>query len=347
MKINQVFTYDEGPFYDPGEVVGIMGVKNRMVEEMVLKVTQYEKRRLFSLDTIREKRLEDDEFVKLLENSMETMAMSLVDQYLSWQAKDKRKIQSLTIINSQGIPTPKVVECIKRRLDLDSVPVYLMTGMNCPSTFLAVQHLHRLRQKNPVLEDECDLVFSIEVPSTTLRRNRSVMPLEHTLYDFVVSDGAGLMVLGAEEGCEGLNIMGHRNFFLPRIQYTLNSRAIGNQVGHGISPELRDDLENVIKPFTRSALQDLNLSAAQIGHWICHPGGVQIVDCVCSALDLEKQAMNHARQTVRSQGNTMSSLILYVLKRYFRSNEIKRDDFCFLIGFGPGIEIQTLTTQYS
>lgn len=346
MKINQIFTYDEGPFYDPKEVVDILGVDNQMIEEMVLKVTQYEKRRLLSLDTLQDTPLTDAEFIQRLEAGMGTMARSLIDQYRSWQASTKQKIQSLTIINSQGIPTPEFIESIKQRLELGAVPVYHLTGMNCPSTFIATQHLNQLRKTDPLRKDECDLVLAIEVPSSTLRRNRDLLPLEHTLYDFVVSDGAALMVLGADEGCEGLKITGHRNFYLPRIQYTLNSRAIGKQVEHGILPELRDDLENVMNSFAQSALQDLGLSFEQIRHWVCHPGAVQIVDCICSALGLEKQVMNHGRNTIRSLGNTMSSLILYTLKRYFDANEIKRDDFCFLMGFGPGIEIQTLTTQY-
>ena len=113
MKITQVFTYNEGPWYDPKEALRIMGIKNKMIEQMVIKISEYEKRRLFALKDIKDKQMEDNEFLGLLKNAFDTMVTSLVNQYLSCTANNSKKIQSITIINNQGIPKPGYDESIK------------------------------------------------------------------------------------------------------------------------------------------------------------------------------------------------------------------------------------------
>ncbi|MBI4649862.1 hypothetical protein HY745_00915 [Candidatus Desantisbacteria bacterium] len=344
MKVTHIFTYNEGPWYSALEAMHLLG-QNNIITEKALKATEYEKRRLFAINDIKKTPLDDATFFHILTKSFLTMAKSLVDQYLKWKGNNKN-IKSITIINSQGIPKPGYDEMLKELMNINNIPIYHITGMNCASTILALQHLHHLRKKDPLRKEEIDLIFSIEVPSIMMRLKRSILQMPYVHYDGVVSDGAGLVVIESSESSLGLEIVGHRNFLYPKAQENLMSRAIGNQVEHGLTTESIEDIRHVIKDAINYTLSDLNLNMEKINHWILHPGGVKVINTVSKELGLKDETMKYALDTIRSQGNSMSNLILYVLQKYFESNTFSNKDIAMLIGIAPGFEIQTVTVRY-
>jgi alkylresorcinol/alkylpyrone synthase len=346
MRIARIFSYGDGPWYGAQDALRLLGHSNKLIADRVLKSTEFEKRRLFALNDIGRKPLDDGAFLAAVTKGFSVMARSLVDQFRAWEGDAKKKIRSITVINSQGIPKPGLVEVLKELLGVDEVSSFHVTGLNCGSTFLVLQHLHQLSKRRPLGDGECDLVFSVEVPSASVRIGRSILSLPYFVYDMFVSDGAALAVLESGEGGPGLEVIGHRNFFYPNAQDLLTSRASGNQVEHGLASGVAKDIERTLESAVGAALSSLGLKREQIRHWITHPGGVVIVKAVARVLGLEEQSQRHALDTIRSEGNTMSSLILSVLRRYFEANAFADGDHVMLMGFAPGFEIQTMTLRW-
>lgn len=347
MKITKIFAYHDGPWYKASEAMQLLGHRNRIVEKLILKKTEYTKRRLFALEDVEEKPIEDTEFLSILADSFTTMSRTLTEQFLNWSRSEKKRIKSVTVINNQGIPKPGFVDILQEATGIESEEFFHFSGLNCGSTFLALQHISALRRQNPLKKQECDLIFSVEIPSTTLRLKRSVLGFSKFVYDMAVSDGAALAVVEPSTEKQGLEVIGHQNFLYPGAQDTLHSEYVGNQIDQGVSPAVAEDLGKVIKHAVDEALSKNSLIPEQIKHWILHPGAVPVVKNAIKSLGLKDETMIHGLDILRHQGNSMSSLILYVLQRYFETSSFDEGDLGILIGFAPGFEIETITCRYS
>jgi predicted naringenin-chalcone synthase len=74
------------------------------------------------------------------------------------------------------------------------------------------------------------------------------------------------------------------------------------------------------------------------GNFICHPGGLSILNCVENQLQTTyNKELNSSRKVLSEYGNMSSTSILYVLNEEL-SKESKES--IFAIGFGPGLTIE-------
>ena len=320
------------------------------MEHLFVTVTQYKQRRLFALEQVRDERMGDQEYLTLLSNAFRTMATALVDQYRADEANAKRQIRSVTLINSQGIPQPTFSNILAELLQLDqnTVPFFHITGVNCAGSFHALQHIYNLRKDAPLEEGERDLVFAVEVPSITLRRGRSFAELLYLISDAVISDGAALAVVESTRERKGLQLLGHLSLTFPKFAHYLPSKFDGEQIQYGLHPEFVDNLSPVLRLAVDRGIEHVGLTKEQINRWVVHPGGITVVQCLKNTMGLPDGDLDVeiGLDTIRSQGNTMSSLFLYNLKNYFNRGAFKEGDLAMLVGIAPGVEIGTLAARY-
>ncbi|KAL2653845.1 hypothetical protein R1flu_021973 [Riccia fluitans] len=83
--------------------------------------------------------------------------------------------------------------------------------------------------------------------------------------------------------------------------------------------------------------------------WAVHPGGPAILDQVEAKLELEKERFQASRDILSDYGNMSSASVLFVLNRV-RERSLEQStstlgegkEWGFLIGFGPGLTVETL-----
>ena len=110
-----------------------------MIEMMVFSTLEYEKRRLFAIDDIKEVPLSDEDFIRILIKGFTIMAASLVDQYQTWQDNKEKKIRSITIINNQWVCNDHFSETLKELIGVDEMPVAVTLSLTMDFKFLLNQ----------------------------------------------------------------------------------------------------------------------------------------------------------------------------------------------------------------
>lgn len=345
MKIKQTFTYTGGPYYSFLEAMHQSGYTQKIMIEMMQNSLGYKRRRLFALKDISKTPHSDDEYIRILTESFNTMAQDLSEQYHT-AGKNNKKIKTISVVNNQGLPRKGVADILRELFGIEDIPVYHLTGINCAGSFMALQNLYYLRKSNPLKDDECDLILSIEVPSVTMRYKRSFKPMGYFLYDNLVSDGGGLMVIESNDSGPGIEILSSRNRLYPNTQNVITSRFAGNQLEQTLSPEFTETVLQLSKTWPATFSADYGVDVDQVKHWIVHPGSIHLLKNFSEGMEIDKEHLENSVTSVLDAGNTMSSMIIYIIQRFMNSGKLNADDTAMLVGFAPGSEIIMIKARY-
>ena len=99
----------------------------------------------------------------------------------------------------------------------------------------------------------------------------------------------------------------------------------------------------------KGAMGPLGITSPNDVFWILHPGGRAIVDAVEMTLGLSKEKLWATREVLKEYGNMSSASVLFVMETMRRKSEEKKMptageglEWGLLVGFGPGITIETV-----
>jgi alkylresorcinol/alkylpyrone synthase len=81
---------------------------------------------------------------------------------------------------------------------------------------------------------------------------------------------------------------------------------------------------------------------ADIDRFICHPGGVKVLDALESALSLREGELHDERQVLAEYGNMSSPTVLFVLDRAIHAGLPERSA---MIAMGPGFSTACVTLR--
>ena len=74
-------------------------------------------------------------------------------------------------------------------------------------------------------------------------------------------------------------------------------------------------------PAVEGILSRMDLTPADVGRFVCHPGGTKVVAALESALHLPQGSLDHERAVLADYGNMSAPTVLFVLERVIRSEE--------------------------
>jgi alkylresorcinol/alkylpyrone synthase len=83
-------------------------------------------------------------------------------------------------------------------------------------------------------------------------------------------------------------------------------------------------------------LERHGLARQDIGRWIIHPGGTQVLKAVERRLDLAPEMLRYSYEVFRDYGNMSSPSVMFVLSKVLREAEPRRNEKALLISFGAG-----------
>jgi alkylresorcinol/alkylpyrone synthase len=88
-------------------------------------------------------------------------------------------------------------------------------------------------------------------------------------------------------------------------------------------------------------LADHGLTTADIGTWVCHPGGPKVLDAMSNAIDISADALRHSWQSMRDNGNMSSASVLDVLDRTIAASPAA-GSLGLMLAMGPGFSFELL-----
>jgi alkylresorcinol/alkylpyrone synthase len=135
-------------------------------------------------------------------------------------------------------------------------------------------------------------------------------------------------VVGAAEHTwpDTLDIMGWR----------VDPTGLGVIFAQAIPPFARRHL----RPAMDSMLASQDLAVDDVDRFVCHPGGVKVMEALESSLELGQGALDVEREVLAEHGNMSAPTVLYVLDRVRRRGMPPRS---VVTALGPGFTASTVT----
>lgn len=244
-------------------------------------------------------------------------------------------IDVLVTVSSTGIATPSLearcMDALGFRPDAARIPLF---GLGCAGGVSGLSLGARLASAQPgarvlfVCLELCTLSFKLEQPSKA-----------DIVATALFGDGAAACVLQA--GADGFaQITGSAEHTWPDtldiMGWRVDPEGLGVIFAQSIPPFARKRL----RPAMERMLTAQGLEMADVDRFLCHPGGVKVIEALEGALDLGQGALDIERAVLADHGNMSSPTALYVLDRARRAGLARRS---VLTAMGPGFTASTAT----
>jgi alkylresorcinol/alkylpyrone synthase len=244
-------------------------------------------------------------------------------------------VDVIVTASSTGIATPsleaRAMDRMGFRPDAARVPVF---GLGCAGGATGLALAARLAAAEPGAT-----VLFVTVELCTLAFRTTDLSKADIVATALFGDGAAACVLKA--GAEGFaDIVGKAEHTWPDtldiMGWRVDPEGLGVIFAQAIPPFARANL----RPAMDEMLAAQGLSVGDVDRFVCHPGGIKVIEALESSLDLGQGALDHEREVLAAHGNMSAPTVLYVLDRARRAGLPKRS---VVTALGPGFTASTVT----
>ncbi len=243
---------------------------------------------------------------------------------------------------SLGGPTlaHRLVDHFEMAPDTDK---YHVVGVGCASAVPLMRLVSQSLRDHP---GKVGLVVAAESMSGILMGASAEDAKAKVVGSAIFGDGCAAALLAEGPGAEGPEIVSAK---VHQIAGTLDAVSLE------LAPEdsylhLDRDLPDVaaadLGGLADSFLESTGLDRTEIDHWIVHPGGRRIIDCVQSALSLSEEDVAVSRDVLANHGNIGTPSIFYVLHQAIEQREPAPGEYGLVVTVGPGITVGLMLLRW-
>ncbi len=264
---------------------------------------------------------------RYLANAVELLE-SATRQALEQAGRKPDDIAAVVVASTTGIATPSLDALLLNRMKLPSTILRLpIFGLGCAGGVIGLSHAAALARTVP---DGDVLFLAVELCSVTFRR--SDMSKSNIIGAALFGDGAAAMVIG-RPGSSGLRLgpAGMQTWpdSLRVMGWDVEDDGLGVLFSRDIPTLVREEMRAAADSF----LARCGISAGDLAGYICHPGGVKVLDALEQAFSLPQGTMAEAREILRAYGNMSAVTVLFVLQRTMQRGLSGRH---LMSALGPG-----------
>jgi alkylresorcinol/alkylpyrone synthase len=248
-------------------------------------------------------------------------------------------IDTVVTVCSTGIATPSLEARVAGRMgfrsDITRVPVF---GLGCAGGASGLSIASRLAQARP---GSNVLLVTIELCSLALRLDQ--LTKANIIATSLFGDGAAAVVLRAGDG-GAIQIENTGEHLWPDTLDTMGWSVDPEGFGVIIRRTIPDFVAAHLKPALVDILARMRLTMADVGQFICHPGGTKVINALEGALSLDQGTLIHERQVIADYGNMSSPTMLFVLEHAIATGLPMRS---LLTALGPGFTASCVTLRHA
>lgn len=277
------------------------------------------------------------------QHAADIAADAVHDLFRSYDTNIAQSITHLITVSCTGMYAPGIDIDLVEKLGLDR-----RTERTCINFMGCYGAINALKTADYICRADANakvLVVSVELCTLHFQKTNT---LDNWVANSLFSDGAAAVLVEneADRMGKGPGLLLNRFYseFIPEA-----SNDMGWYVGNygfemRLTSKVSKHLKKNIRPVTDSILQKAGLSFDQIDAFAIHPGGMSILEAIEEALDITPLANLSAYEVLRDHGNMSSATILFVLKRFLRS-DIDAGKKVLSFAFGPGLTVEGMILQ--
>jgi alkylresorcinol/alkylpyrone synthase len=259
------------------------------------------------------------------------------------------EVDLLLVTSVTGVAVPSLDARLIPRLGLrSSVKRLPLFGLGCVGGAAGLSRVHDYLLGWP---RQTAVLLAVELCSLSLPLTRP------TTADLVVSglfaDGAVAVVVRGEEAGEtvgqaspGPQILATRSEVCPDSGHVLGWRLGAEGFRIVLTTELSDIIVRQLDGVVSAFLTEHDLTVDDIGSWICHPGGPNVIDAVQRGLKLPDDALETTRSSLAQVGNMSSASVLHVLQETAQTRRPPPGTLGLLVGLGPGVSVELVLLRW-
>jgi alkylresorcinol/alkylpyrone synthase len=184
------------------------------------------------------------------------------------------------------------------------------------------------------------LLVAIELCSLALRHDE--LTKANIVAISLFGDGAAAIVLRAGDG-GATQIENAGEHLWPDTLGIMGWSVDPEGFGVIFRRTIPDFVTTHLNPAVVKILADMQLTMADIGRFICHPGGARVVSALETALALDQGTLDCERQVIADYGNMSSPTILFVLAQVCAKGLPARS---LLTALGPGFTASCVALRH-
>ncbi|HEX5917302.1 MAG TPA: 3-oxoacyl-[acyl-carrier-protein] synthase III C-terminal domain-containing protein [Nocardioides sp.] len=210
-----------------------------------------------------------------------------------------------------------------------------LVGLGCVAGAAGIARVHDYLLGHP---DHTAVLIAVELCSLTVQRDDVSVP--NLVASGLFGDGAAAVVAvgrSARAGRPGpVEVLDSRSRLYPDSERTMGFDVTGNGLRIVLDAEVPTLVGRFVRGDVDAFLADHGLSRADIGWWVCHPGGPKVIEALEQALEVPRDAVRLTWDSLARVGNLSSVSVLQVLEDTLRERPPEPGSHGVLMAMGPG-----------
>lgn len=220
------------------------------------------------------------------------------------------QIDAIVTVCSTGIATPSLeahlMQAMPFRPDVRRMPLF---GLGCAGGVLGLARAAEMARAYP---DSRVLLLVVELCALTFRaQDRSKSNLVATA---LFGDGAAAAVISCRDDTTGPVLGASHEHTWPDSLDVMGWDVADDGLKVIFSRDIPTLVQNDFRPIAETFLAAQGLTAADIGGFVCHPGGAKVIEALEAVFALSPGEMRHTRDVLREHGNMSSATVMFVLR---------------------------------
>jgi predicted naringenin-chalcone synthase len=275
-----------------------------------------------------------------IEDQLLSQALAAVDA-LELGQRDVGTVLTSTLY-SLGGPTlaHRLVEHLGMKPDTDK---YHVMGVGCASAVPLIRLLGQCLDSHP---GQPGLIVAAESMSGILSSTTTDDPRAKVVGSAIFGDGCAAALLSDDPGADGPAITASKVFQIAGTLDAVSLELAGADIYLRLSRDLPDLAAAGLDQLVARFLHEHGVERTEIDHWMVHPGGRRIIDCVQDALSLSDDDVRVSRDVLARRGNIGTPAIFYVMHETIEQTAPSSGDRGLVVTIGPGITVGLMLLQW-